>query len=262
MCGILGFVGDNTKKNRLLIADLLRQLSLRGTHATGFSFQTSTGVYTIEASIPAEDFVEQFPLDQVMDSFSQQIRLIGHTRYSTSDLRWNQPIQREGSAIVMNGVISQESPDKWPGVGVFDYATGNDAEIALMYALAGSRGMLPGSFACCELSDSDLLCYRNTDRPLWLGKGPDFSVVSSTQDSLKRCRVFHAKALPPGKVYELYPQGVVVRLREMDYQSLVVQLGDVPSAESLLGPEEEEFPTDPDDLQALELIYGDLKCLL
>lgn len=266
MCGILGFAGDNTPKNRQLIKSLMLQLSLRGTHATGVAYQTVARVETLEASIPATEFLETFPVEFMLPPSLKPIRLIGHTRYSTSDLLWNQPIDREGTAIVMNGVISQEPPDCWPGAGLFDYRTGNDAEIALLYALNGQRGMMPGSFAICELDDAGLICYRNTDRPLWWGHGEDYTVACSTRDALLRCKVRDPRQLPAGKVYDLFTNGIVPRIGEMDYRPEVVQLGDTPmTAEDLMGPVDDadlDFPLHGEDLQAAEVLYGDLTCLL
>lgn len=265
MCGILGFTGDNSPKNRQLIRSIMLQLSLRGTHATGMAYQTSDSIDVIEASIPATEFLDTFPMEFMLPLQHKLIRLVGHTRYSTSDLQWNQPIERERTAVVMNGVISQEPPAKWPYAELFDYRTGNDAEVALMYALNGMRGQMPGSFAICELDEAGLLCYRNTDRPLWWGRGEDFAVVCSTRDALTRCRVKDPKQLPPGKVYDLFPNGIVPRIGEMDYRPEVIRLGDVQlSDEELLGPDPDEldFPLHGEDLQAAELLYGDLSCLL
>lgn len=255
MCGILGFIGDNTKANRLLIEKLMLQLSLRGTHATGLAFQSlHMGLGMVIEPIPAEAFFQLYSLDELLPDPQFPLALIGHTRYSTSDLAWNQPIEREGTAVVMNGVISQELPCDWPAADLMDYQTANDAEIALMFALTGQRGRMPGSFACCELNEGELLCYRNTDRPLWWGRGKDYTVVASTQDALLRSGVKTVRQLPAGKVYDLFPSGIVARTNEMDYKPEIVHLGDV----------QETFPVDELDLQSAELLFGaeNLKCLL
>lgn len=267
MCGILAFAGDNTPKNLKLIHDLMLQLSLRGTHATGFAIQTKGPLDILQAPVGAEAFLAQFPMDFLLPNHKQPIRLIGHTRYSTSDLEWNQPLERDGTALVMNGVISQEFPHDWPMAEVFDYQTGNDAEVALMYALNGQRGHMPGSFAIAELNEADILVYRNTDRPLWWGRGEDYSVVASTQDALKRCRVPEIQFMRPGRVNVLLPNGIVTLIDQMDYRPHVVQLlGDSPATEAtdaeLLGElPVPDFPFDELDQQD-NLPYEGLQCLL
>lgn len=208
MCGILGFVGVNSPANLRLIESLLLQLSLRGTHATGIAWlDERSNVNVLKKPLPAQQFISLKPFAGIKRN---QLVLIAHTRYSTSDLAYNQPLMREETALVMNGVISQEPPELWPMADWFDYQTRNDAEIALCHTLHGLRGEVPGSFACCELSPAGLVAYRNEDRPLWLGSGKDFHVCASTQDALKRCNI-KSHLSTPGKVYDIDSNGIVTR---------------------------------------------------
>lgn len=258
MCGILAFSGDNTPTNRRIVHDVMAYLSLRGTHATGIAYHDlSWGVGIAVEPIGAEQFMVRHPIIELCPPEAVPVLgLIAHTRYSTSDIAWNLPLIREGRALVMNGVISQELPCDWPGADIMEYETGNDAEIALMYALSEMRGQLPGSFACCELADGEVLCYRNTDRPLWWGHGRDYTIVASTKDALLRSKVSNIKNLLPGRVYDVFPNGLVPRIREMDYRPVTLALGSsTPQPEVL-------FETDPIDQQSAELLYGDLSCLL
>jgi hypothetical protein len=107
-------------------------------------------------------------------------------------------------AITLNGVISQDTPDKWPQppVGDVDYVTGNDAEVALKWCLSGCLPLLPGSWAFGLLSRDHLNFYRNGDRPLWVCNNlPQFSVVASTQDILRRCDLT-PEHFPNGTAYD------------------------------------------------------------
>lgn len=195
MCGILGFVGPNTAATQQMVRQLMLHLSLRGTHATGLAVLVNHQLRTISMPVDARTFLERVTLDSPMCQ-SGELKLIAHTRYSTSDLRWNQPVTDGYTALVMNGVISQEPPERWPFPwdgknAVKKYETGNDAEVALRFAgVPNQRGHMPGSWAICELEiNGSLLVYRNGYRPLWAACGPDQSwrVVSSTADSLLRC---------------------------------------------------------------------------
>lgn len=201
MCGILGFVGASTDQNRLLVKALMAQLSLRGTHATGAAWINTRGDL-MSRSKPgnAVDFFNGFN----EYTLPKMIRLIGHTRYSTSDLAWNQPITygEVSMALVMNGVLSQETPDKWPRSRRI-YLTKNDAEIAFHRSLEGHIGDMNGSFAVCELNKSQLLCYRNGQRPLYVGTGDDYRCVASTHDALERCGVHVVGLIEPGLIVDL-----------------------------------------------------------
>lgn len=203
MCGILAFSGKNTAQNRELIVALMLQLSLRGTHATGIATVVNNQLRVVRMPVDAKTFFERVTLDSPSNS-NPDLKLIGHTRYSTSDLQWNQPVDNGYTALVMNGVISQEPPEKWPEA-YRPYSTRNDAEIALNASMKGHYGCYNGSFAIAELQiNGSLLVYRNAYRPMWAACGPDQSwcVVSSTADSLLRCGLKPFR-MAPGEVIDI-----------------------------------------------------------
>lgn len=196
MCGILGFVGANHQHNRDLIKALTLHLSLRGIHATGLAWlNDETGLRVLSAPVSAQEFWDKSEIHYGAGT----LKVIAHTRYSTSDLRWNQPIADDTAAIVLNGVVSQEPPEKWPTPHAnCIYATGNDAEVALEFIKAGQLQNLPGSWAICVLDSKtrQLRFWRNAYRPLWFHRGADFWVVSSTADSLLRCGLTSIQMVP------------------------------------------------------------------
>ena len=55
--------------------------------------------------------------------------MIGHCRYSTSDLQYNQPIYNDDYSIAHNGVVSQEMPERWKELYGYDCKTKNDSEL-------------------------------------------------------------------------------------------------------------------------------------
>lgn len=200
MCGILGFVGRNSASNRDLIQRLMVELSLRGTHATGISVVTPTGIKTVSMPVGAEEFFKRTSLHSLS---TPSIRLIGHTRYSTTgDLAWNQPLFNARVAVVVNGVIDQRGPDHWP-TQFGPYRTTNDAEIALNAATRCQCGEFGGSWAVCEIDGASVNAYRNGYRPLWFGSTIDAIVCSSTVDSLLRCGISNPVKLPVGAMLDL-----------------------------------------------------------
>ena len=134
--------------------------------------------------------------------------VLAHCRYSTSDINWPLPLMFEGSAYVMNGVISQEDPPRWPLSELEPYTTGNDTEIAHRFASYGMLGQHGGSFAIGRMNpDGGMDFWRNDSRPLWHMKlKPDAAlVVSSTQDILRRSALpaQEAREVPPGSLWNL-----------------------------------------------------------
>lgn len=188
MCGIIGYHGVRSKAALDTIQRMLVAASYRGTHATGMAYLQDGELVIESAPVSAEDFVDCYDLSAIAPN-ERKLSFIGHTRYCTSGLTNNQPLQDYELALVMNGVISQDTPDKWP-LNYQDepYTTDNDVEVAVRYAKHGLRGDMPGSFAILELwKDGRMLAYRNGDRPLhWTSNGGGDFFYSSTEDILQR----------------------------------------------------------------------------
>ena len=111
MCGVIGvYLTDITEEDIALVERIFRQTMIRGKHATGVTYVDLNGLNTIKEPIPVTEFLEKYSIwDFVFDG---ALKLIGHIRYSTSDLRFNQPFQGDGISVAHNGVISQD-PDIW-----------------------------------------------------------------------------------------------------------------------------------------------------
>ena len=82
MCGIFGIVSEETI-DLSLIKRMLTETQIRGKHATGISYIDKNTLITkiIDKS------AEHLSLDGV-----ETKTIIGHCRYSTSSLQYNQPI--------------------------------------------------------------------------------------------------------------------------------------------------------------------------
>lgn len=96
MCGVIGIVSKNILKQDV-IKKLIINSKIRGQHATGISYIDEDVIKTCIISKNA-DYLD---LKNVLTK-----SLIGHARYSTSSLEYNQPISHFNVSIVHNGVIT------------------------------------------------------------------------------------------------------------------------------------------------------------
>ena len=175
MCAIIGITG---KVKTDLIKKLFIESQVRGRHATGVSYYKGGKVYTIRESVPAEQFVEiQNPSDWFED---ENITMIGHCRYSTSDLEYNQPIAKGNRSLVHNGVITQEEPYKWAQMYGYQCEGKNDTE--LLFESWDAEVWSDSSIACIFLEDDKMKWTRNGRRPMWITKTEHATIITSTKD--------------------------------------------------------------------------------
>ena len=168
-----------------LIHKIFEQSMIRGKHATGITYLSEGRLKTYKNAVCASDFLDKFDLDQIVDN-DGSVSMIGHIRYSTSDLRYNQPFSNDNVSIVHNGVITQEDPSGWE----YPTETANDSELILR-AIEDSKSPLthfrPASMAVVELWNNKLLVgYRNNARPLWYSEVDGGIIFTSTADIAKR----------------------------------------------------------------------------
>lgn len=161
MCGVIGALIQNpTAKDFEAIRNVFLESKIRGMHATGMSVIFNNKIMTFKEAVPADRFVHLDNLEEMVND-DGNLYLIGHCRYSTSDLLYNQPIANETHSIVHNGVITQELPEKWNEIFYYPCETKNDSELVLHSDNA--LGEYPdASMAVCELSvDKKLVVFRN-----------------------------------------------------------------------------------------------------
>jgi len=176
---------------------------IRGRHASGYSVIRNGKVFTQKAPVPAHVFVESHFAELQPGDYILQ--LIGHTRYSTSDLKYNQPIQVfDDCAIAHNGVVDQRSHIYWKEWG-YELSTANDSELVYQCLHAGNEPLLEfpnASMAVCELSiGKGLRWWRNAKRPLYTVKVDNGYFICSTSDIAKRAGLKGAKRCVPGVIY-------------------------------------------------------------
>lgn len=194
MCGVIGILLKNPDEQDFgLVRQLFIQSMIRGKHATGVSYVKNGKVYTIKEPISADEFVIKYDFREFRNEDSN-LYCIGHVRYSTSDIRYNQPMATDELAIVHNGVISQEPPESWEKTYGYKTETYNDSELILRAIEVGHNPLFkfhPSSMAVCKIDcDKVFTAFRNEERPLYRtylqDKGYFFA---STKDILVRAGV-------------------------------------------------------------------------
>ncbi len=187
MCGIIGVELEQIRPEQMAkIKELFQQSAIRGIHATGFSYLRNGRVQTIKQHGNPESLFKHQDIEGCIENAN--LRLIAHTRYSTSDLKYNQPIGSGDMAIVHNGVISQAPPDLWKAIFELETETSNDSELILKCSEQGVHPLtkFKGSMAVCILTPDGVFAFRNQARPLWYAQEDNGVVFASTKDILLR----------------------------------------------------------------------------
>lgn len=183
MCGVIGvYLTDITEEDIALVERIFRQTMIRGKHATGVTYVDLHGLNTIKEPIPVTEFLEKYSIRDFV--FDDALKLIGHIRYSTSDLRFNQPFQGDGISVAHNGVISQD-PDIWE----YKTETLNDSELILRCIEAGDHPLetyKDRSMSVVSIEEDRLHAFRNHERPLWKAERWNGYIFASTKDILFR----------------------------------------------------------------------------
>ena len=184
MCAVVGAF-SKTKVDLDLFQKVMVQSMIRGKHASGIAWNNN-GKLAYRIIDESANFLAFKNIDTNM--------IIGHARYSTSDLNYNQPIKTDKIAIVHNGVISQEHPDTWKDTYGYDFDTKNDSEIVLRsYENNKHPLQLDGSIATIILDMTEkptILFFRNEQRPLYYSTDKDI-YIASTKNILERSGFEH-----------------------------------------------------------------------
>jgi len=191
MCSVIGaIIKEPRAEDFLMLHRVFLESKIRGMHATGISYVKHGKIITEKRPVPADEFPFNFPSYVNEDG---SLYLIGHCRYSTSDLEFNQPISNENLSVVHNGVITQELPENWKELYGYDCETKNDTELILHTAEDCISPLLrwkDSSLAVIELHvDKVIRFYRNGKRPLYLTNISNGCIITSTADVIKRAEV-------------------------------------------------------------------------
>lgn len=218
MCGILGLaIKDYSAKDDSLIRKLFDETMIRGKHAAGISFIKNNEVITIKEPVPADVFMSKQDISSWVNE-DGNLYCIGHIRYSTSDLNYNQPMATKEISIVHNGVITQEPPEVWEEQHGYKTKTRNDSELILCALEESSDDPLEifqgSSMAVCNIRAEDkmLIGFRNHSRPLYYYSDNRKVIFCSTYDIAKRSGIIASKCAMNVRYqvrnFKLYTYGV------------------------------------------------------
>lgn len=202
MCAIVGAViRSPSQEDFEMLKRVFHESRIRGMHATGISYVKDNKVQTIKLAVPADKFPFEFE-NYVNEDGS--LYLVGHCRYSTSDLQYNQPIGDSSVSIVHNGVVSQELPENWKNLYGYDTETKNDSELVFKSITESPLEKWgDASLAVVELyKDKHIRFYRNGKRPIYLSLIQNGCIITSTKDIAVRAGVGISDELPFNVYYE------------------------------------------------------------
>lgn len=198
MCAVIGMVVLNPNENDFkILKNVFYESRIRGLHATGISYVKNEEIHTQKKHLSSTDF--EFNFEEYLNEDSN-LYLIGHCRYSTSDLQYNQPIDRDGISISHNGVVTQEPFGEWK----YSTETKNDSELLLSSIIEGNDIMDEWSNAsislCILYKDKKIQYMRNGKRPLYAFHDNRMTIVTSTKDIASRAGIHGSRAVNPFEI--------------------------------------------------------------
>ena len=197
MCGIFAIVSKDYISLEL-VKEILIQLKIRGKHSTGLSWVENEELKVNIQPVPADLFI--------IPKLKTKV-LIGHTRYSTSSLEYNQPIMNEHLSAVHNGVITQQDSKHWDNQE-YVFKTKNDSEYILKSFLLNKHPLKDypnASISTCVIDNKEkkLKFFRNDKRPLWYYKSEECIIATSTKDIFERLQYHNTKKCISCNEYEI-----------------------------------------------------------
>ena len=226
MCSVIGaIIKEPRTKDFLMLHRVFLESRIRGMHATGLSYVKENSIVTQKLPVSAD----KFPFD--FESYLNEdgnLYLVGHCRYSTSDLEYNQPIANERVSVVHNGVITQELYEDWELLHGYTCEGKNDTELLLrsLDDYSPLEHWKQSSLAVCELHlDKTLRVYRNGKRPLYLTSIHNGCIITSTKDVIVRSGITDPTIDVPMNTYVTFDEQLTMSLEKADVAGVDYQIG-------------------------------------
>jgi len=234
MCAVVGAVIKNFKEHHVeLLKRVFFESRIRGMHATGVSYVKNSKIHTDKLPVPATEFAFRF-WDYVNEDGN--LYLIGHCRYSTSDLEYNQPIANENISVVHNGVITQELYEDWELLHGYTCEGKNDTELLLrsLEHYSPLEHWKHSSLAVIELyTDKRIRFYRNGKRPIYFNLIDGGTIVTSTEDIAARAGLTQTAEVPFNAYLTVDERNVMMvenvivnnkDLQQVDYETETIRI--------------------------------------
>ena len=224
MCAVIGAVIANPRAAHFdMIRRVFHESRIRGLHATGLSYLKDGEIHTIKEPVPADEFKHLDNLQEMVNG-DGTLYLVGHCRYSTSDLLYNQPIANESTSVVHNGVITQHDPADWEVLHGYSCEGRNDTEL-LLRSLADYSPLehwKDASLAVCELQvEGKLRVYRNGKRPLYLTTLDNGCIITSTGNIANRANLNYATVQIPMNTYLTFDSSLTMMVDKVEIEGAV-----------------------------------------
>jgi glutamine phosphoribosylpyrophosphate amidotransferase len=226
MCSVIGAIIEEPRtKDFLMLHRVFLESRIRGMHATGLSYVKANSIVTQKLPVSADKFLFDFESYLNEDG---NLYLVGHCRYSTSDLEYNQPIANEKVSVVHNGVITQELYEDWELLHGYTCEGKNDTELLLrsLDDYSPLEHWKQSSLAVCELHlDKTLRVYRNGKRPLYLTSLDNGCIITSTKDVIVRSGIAFPTADIPMNTYVTFDEHLTMSMEKVEVEGVDYQIG-------------------------------------
>jgi glutamine phosphoribosylpyrophosphate amidotransferase len=226
MCSVIGaIIKEPRTKDFLMLHRVFLESRIRGMHATGLSYVKANSIVTQKLPVSAD----KFPFD--FESYLNEdgnLYLVGHCRYSTSDLEYNQPIANEKVSVVHNGVITQELYEDWELLHGYTCEGKNDTELLLrsLDDYSPLKHWKQSSLAVCELHrDKSIRAYRNGKRPLYLTSLDNGCIITSTKDVIVRAGITDPTVDVPMNTYITFDECLTMSMEKAEVEGVDYQIG-------------------------------------
>lgn len=227
MCSVIGAIIHKPEyEDFQKLEKVFHESRIRGLHATGISYVKEYTIHTVKLPVSADMFPFNWN-DYVNEDGN--LYLIGHCRYSTSDLEYNQPINNQTTSVVHNGVITQELPENWEELYGYKCETKNDTEL-ILHTIDDDKSPLEvwkdSSLAVCELwFCKRLKVYRNGKRPLYLTSLDNGCIITSTRDVIVRSGITFPTVDIPMNTYVTFDEHLTMSMERVEVEGVDYQIG-------------------------------------
>lgn len=221
MCGILaGKILDENYFSfyEKKIKNIFINSMIRGKHASGFSYFKDGKNETFNFPESADLFIKNENFNGFLENVKANF-FIGHVRYSTSDILYNQPISiKKNFSLSHNGVITQREYQYWKDdynllLQDYNLKTKNDTELLGLYLYKFLNKQIEenpfsyfkeSSIASVVLYKNKIYFLRNGKRPLYYYLSDKYFFIASTKDIFIRSNMSekYIKEVKPFIIYK------------------------------------------------------------